>query len=61
MTNLAILGIFILWLACAAIILIETPVIPVCEEDQVLMGTGEFKNGQWSQYTCGPAVDDYAE
>lgn len=34
--------------------------VPQCEEDQVLIGTGEFTGGRWSSYRCGPAVDDFA-
>ena len=34
-------------------------VIPPCAEDVVLIGTGDFVNGRWSSYECGPAWDDY--
>lgn len=33
--------------------------IPTCTEDSVLVGTGNFESGRWSDYVCGPAVDDY--
>lgn len=33
--------------------------IPRCPEDAVLVGAGEFDEGHWSRYTCGPAVDDF--
>lgn len=33
--------------------------LPQCEEDAVLIGTGDFDNGRWSAYMCGPAVDDF--
>ena len=33
--------------------------VPQCEEDQVLIGTGDFDAGRWDAYVCGPAVDDY--
>jgi hypothetical protein len=33
--------------------------IPRCNEDVVLVGTGNFSNGMWTSYTCGPAVDDF--
>ena len=33
-------------------------VIPRCSEDVVLVGEGEFDAGRWSDYSCGPAVDD---
>ncbi len=32
--------------------------IPVCSEDVVIMGEGEYKWGKWSSYICGPALDD---
>lgn len=33
--------------------------IPECQEDAVLIGAGDFQNGTWDYYVCGPAVDDY--
>ncbi len=33
--------------------------IPSCAEDTVLVGVGEFDQGRWTRYVCGPAVDDY--
>ena len=33
--------------------------IPHCNEDVTLIGIGQFDSGRWSQYECGPAVDDY--
>lgn len=33
--------------------------VPQCAEDVVLVGQGEFENGQWQYYTCGPALDDF--
>lgn len=33
--------------------------LPACPEDAVLVGTGSFENGRWTDYECGPAVDDY--
>jgi hypothetical protein len=32
---------------------------PQCAEDVVLQGTGEFVNGRWSSFECGPARDDF--
>jgi len=32
--------------------------IPQCSEDAVIVGVGDFVNGRWSQYVCGPALDD---
>lgn len=33
--------------------------IPKCQEDQVLVGQGEFHDGRWDVYVCGPALDDF--
>lgn len=35
--------------------------VPVCMEDAVLVGTGDFEDGRWSRYECGPSFDDYVE
>ena len=35
------------------------PVIPKCQEDVVLVGMGNFEDGRWDYYTCGPALDDF--
>ena len=32
--------------------------VPTCPEDAVLVGAGQFENGRWDYYECGPAVDD---
>ena len=32
--------------------------IPACEEDAVLVGIGQYHDGRWDAYQCGPAVDD---
>lgn len=37
-----------------------TRVVPTCSEDAVLVGCGDFENGRWTYYICGPAVDDFA-
>jgi hypothetical protein len=34
-------------------------IIPICQEDQVLVGRGEFSHGRYDGYECGPALDDY--
>lgn len=34
--------------------------MPRCQEDQVLIGVGQFENGYWDSYECGPAADDFA-
>ena len=33
-------------------------IVPACQEDSVLIGAGQFENGRWDYYECGPAVDD---
>jgi hypothetical protein len=38
-----------------------SPSIPQCAEDAVVVGSGSFDNGRWSEYRCGPSVDDYSE
>lgn len=32
--------------------------IPECQEDQVLIGQGEFEAGTWDYYICGLSLDD---
>lgn len=34
--------------------------VPQCQEDHVLLGTGDFDEGRWTSYECGPAADDFA-
>jgi hypothetical protein len=38
---------------------VEERNVAACQEDQVLVGTGDFEGGYWEAYVCGPAVDDY--
>jgi hypothetical protein len=33
--------------------------IPRCAEDVVVVGVGQFDDGLWTQYVCGPALDDF--
>ena len=42
-----------------AIRISEPNTIPQCAEDVVLVGIGDFEDGRWTSYICGPAVDDY--
>ena len=35
------------------------PTVPQCQEDQVIVGQGQFNDGYWDYYTCGPALDDF--
>jgi hypothetical protein len=37
----------------------QPPEVPRCPEDSVIVGFGEFEDGLWDYYGCGPAVDDY--
>lgn len=37
----------------------EHPQVPQCAEDAVLIGAGDFNDGRWERYECGPAVDDF--
>lgn len=32
---------------------------PVCPEDTVIVGIGDFEHGRWTAYECGPSTDDY--
>ena len=52
------IAIFILAIAAATYIG-RLMYIPQCQEDVVLVGIGQFENGRWDNYICGPAVDDY--
>src|SRR3990167_5417515 len=38
-----------------------SPPLPTCQEDQVLIGTGNFNNDRWSKYKCGPALDNFID
>lgn len=38
---------------------LDGPVVPTCVEDVVVLGTGNFDNGVWDRYVCGPALDDF--
>ena len=41
--------------------LLETGTFPAPKVDQSIMpemGIGEFENGRWSAYVCGPALDN---
>ena len=41
-----------------AIPLLAVDTMPYCSEDEAIMGIGEFENGRWSAYVCGPALDN---
>lgn len=31
--------------------------VPKCPEDSMIVGQGDFHDGRWERYTCGPAAD----
>jgi hypothetical protein len=31
---------------------------PQCAEDVVIVGGGQYSNGRWEFYSCGPALGD---
>lgn len=32
--------------------------MPACTEDATIIGQGEYTNGRWDYYVCGPVYDD---
>lgn len=40
---------------------LASPSIPQCAEDVVLVGVGQYENGQWDGFVCGPALDDITQ
>ena len=36
-------------------------VYPQCQEDNVLVGRGDFSSGRWESYVCGPTEDDLVQ
>lgn len=34
------------------------PIIPRCPEDATIIGFGEYEDGRWDHYSCGPALDE---
>jgi hypothetical protein len=34
-------------------------IIPACQEDAVIVGQGDFVEGYWTEYVCGPSLDDF--
>jgi hypothetical protein len=45
----------VVWVATLTL----APQMPRCPEDAVLVGVGDFSNGTWQGYECGPALDDF--
>lgn len=55
-------GIFILAftaILATALLINEEMKFPKCSEDVVIIGGGDFVDGRWTYYSCGPARDDY--
>lgn len=49
-------------LAIVAVTLVQANIeglIPACAEDVVLVGAGDFAEGRYERYVCGPALDDF--
>jgi hypothetical protein len=62
MSKLAAYLVIVLWLAGISILVVmgtQAYFLPACQEDSVLVGQGQFRGGRWTEYVCGPAVDDY--
>jgi hypothetical protein len=60
----------IIWITIVAIVILcgfagllnlysTSTIMPRCSEDVVVIGQGDYNDGLWTSYTCGPAVDDY--
>ncbi len=59
MNNLIISVAFMILALSVALYLDHIVTFPQCQEDVVLVGIGDFEDGRWDSYICGPAVDDY--
>jgi len=57
--TILLLSILLLVLSFEAGVASQRYRIPLCPEDAVLIGVGEFEHRVWTAYVCGPAVDDY--
>ena len=55
----AILSLLFIWVLTEERIPSTARDIPRCTEDVVLMGGGQFIDGRYETYGCGPAMDDY--
>lgn len=40
-------------------VLADSRYVPACEEDAVLVGTGDFDGDRFESLVCGPALDDF--
>lgn len=61
MTKLLLLALTLIVIVTIIAMIKPMRLVPACHEDVVLIGYGDFENGQWSNYSCGPAIDDFAE
>lgn len=49
------LAIILGWLALMWVVvgaMDQPPTVPACQEDEVVVGVGDFDNGYWSGYEC---------
>jgi len=54
-----LVGLIIIGLLVGVVYLItSTRTVPQCAEDVFILGVGDFVEGRWSSYVCGPALDD---
>ncbi len=60
-SSLSLIIIALVFLLTLSIALRLNPTLPRCYEDAVLVGAGQFENGQWDNYICGPSFDDYTQ
>ena len=56
-TVLLVVLIILVWVLGG--VLTSIPLVPRCAEDTVVVGQGDFEEGRWSYYICGPALDDF--
>ena len=52
-----LLGVLLVVLLAVLVASAPAP-LPKCQEDAVIVGYGQFEKGVWTEYRCGPALDD---
>ena len=58
----SIIGLFVLVIVCSFLGELLPDLLasyPQCYEDAVIVGIGDFEDGLWSEYICGPSLDDF--
>lgn len=45
----------ICYLLAAAATSVLIPPVPQCQEDEIIVGQGDFSGGFWDSYSCAPA------